>query len=72
MKRAVLTIIIANILLSFCISMVNAQKPAGPRLVLDKKVFNANEVKEGEIIEHTFTVSNTGDSVLEINKVKPG
>ena len=72
MKRVVFMVIIASVLFSSYCPMVNAQKPVGPRLVIDKKVFNANKVKEGEIIDHTFIVSNTGDSVLEINKVQPG
>ena len=72
MKKIIIMIIIANILLFFCISSLYAIEPVGPRLVLDKNVFDAKEVKEGDIIEHTFTISNTGDSLLEINRVKPG
>lgn len=49
-----------------------AQQAIGPRIVLKEKYFDAKQVKEGEIIEHTFTVHNAGDSTLEIKKVKPG
>lgn len=43
-----------------------------PEMVLPEKVFHAGEVKENDIIEHTFTVRNRGDGPLEIKKVKPG
>lgn len=44
----------------------------GPEMVLAEKIFQAKEVKEDEIIEHTFRVRNKGDSPLEIERVKPG
>jgi len=49
-----------------------AQQPIGPRMELKEKYFNANSLKEGQIIEHTFTVFNRGDRPLEIKKVQPG
>lgn len=49
-----------------------AQQAIGPRMVLEEKDFNAKQIKEGEIIDHTFTVRNTGDQPLEIKKVNPG
>jgi hypothetical protein len=44
----------------------------GPRIVIEEKSFDAKEVKEGEVIEHTFIVNNKGEEVLEIRKVSPG
>ncbi len=49
-----------------------AQQAVGPRIVLEEKYFDAKQIKEGEIIEHTFTVRNMGDRPLEIKKVNPG
>jgi hypothetical protein len=49
-----------------------AQQAIGPKMVLEKKYFDAKQIKEGEIIEHAFTVRNTGDRPLEIKKVNPG
>jgi len=49
-----------------------AQQAVGPRIVLEEKYFDAQQIKEGEIIEHTFTVLNIGDRPLEIKKVNPG
>ena len=49
-----------------------AQQPTGPKMELKEKYFNAKSIKEGQIIEHTFTVFNRGDDTLEIKKVQPG
>jgi adenine specific DNA methylase Mod len=49
-----------------------AQQPTGPKMELKEKYFNAKSVKEGQIIEHTFTVFNRGDRPLEIKKIQPG
>ena len=49
-----------------------AQQALGPRMFLEEKHFDAKQVKEGQIIEHTFNVLNVGDSTLEIKKVDPG
>lgn len=49
-----------------------AQTATGPKMVVKEKFFDAQQVKEGEIIVHHFKVLNTGDSPLEIKKVKPG
>ena len=50
----------------------HAQKAQGPKMVLKERVFDFKEVKEGEVIEHTFIVLNQGEETLEIKKVKPG
>ncbi len=49
-----------------------AQQAVGPRMVLEEKSFDAQQIKEDEIIVHTFTVRNMGDRPLEIKKVNPG
>ena len=49
-----------------------AQQAIGPKMVLEEKAFDAKQIKEGEIIEHTFTVRNMGERPLEIKKVNPG
>jgi hypothetical protein len=45
---------------------------AGPRLVIDEKRFDFEEVKEGSVVTHSFNVRNTGDEPLQIKKVRPG
>ncbi len=49
-----------------------AQQTTGPRMVIGEGYFDAREVKEGDVIEHMFTVLNRGDRTLEIQKVNPG
>ena len=49
-----------------------AQEVLGPKMVLKERVFDFKEVKEGEVIEHTFKVLNQGEESLEIKKVAPG
>lgn len=49
-----------------------AQTAVGPNMVVKEKSFDAQQVKEGQIIVHNFKVLNTGDSPLEIKKVNPG
>jgi hypothetical protein len=49
-----------------------AQEVLGPKMVLKEQEFDFKEVKEGEIIKHTFQVLNEGDERLEIKKVSPG
>jgi len=48
-----------------------AAEISGPHLVVPETNFDFKEVKEGEKIEHTFTIVNKGDEVLEIDRVKP-
>jgi len=62
--------LIFSIVVSFGIAL--AQQAIGPRIVLEETFFDAKQIKEGGIIEHTFTVLNTGDQTLEIQKVNPG
>ena len=65
---------IAYALMGLCLSAPNswAQEKKGPRLLVKEKVFDAGEIDEGKPIEHAFIVSNEGDEVLKIEKVKPG
>ena len=72
MNRALFGAFLLIICLFLCLPAGLAQQATGPRIVIEKKFFDAQEVKEGEIIEHTFTVNNKGDEVLEIRKVNPG
>lgn len=48
------------------------QAAVGPKMVIEEKLFNAMQVKEGDVIRHTFTVRNTGDQPLKIERVQPG
>ena len=53
---------------SFCL----AAETGTPGMVLVEKIYDAKEIKENQVIEHTFKVRNNGDGPLEITKIKPG
>ena len=72
MKRTLFGAFLLIICLFLCIPANLAQQAAGPRIVIEERLFDARQVKEGEVIEHTFTVKNKGKEVLEIRKVSPG
>jgi len=72
MKRTLSGAVLLIICLFLCTPAGLAQQAAGPRIVIEERLFDAREVKEGEVIEHTFTVKNNGKEILEIRKVSPG
>ena len=63
-----LTFLILMFGLGYCLASENI----GPKLVIEERLFDAMEVKEGTVIEHSFKVLNTGDSPLMLTKVSPG
>ncbi len=43
---------------------------SGSRIVLDAELHDFGTVKQGDVLEHSFKVSNTGGIPLEISDVK--
>jgi len=41
-------------------------------MVLPEKLYNAQAVKQGDVVAHDFPVLNEGDRPLEIKRVQPG
>jgi hypothetical protein len=72
MKKFGLAILIPIFHLVFFIYSGMAQEVKGPKMVIRDPVFDFKEVKEGEVLDHTFKVFNQGDQDLVIKKVKPG
>ena len=72
MRRVIYVVFLSVLWLSLYLPPALAQNAMGPRMVIEERFFNAQQVKEGEIIEHTFTIHNKGDGILEIEKVNPG
>ena len=72
MKRVTCFVFLPIILVILTFSVCWAEQKTGPRMLLEEKLFDAKEIKENAVIEHTFKVKNIGDSTLEIKKVKPG
>ena len=72
MKKFQYWVTFLTLLIIFTLSTALAQQPTGPQMVIEKNHFDAQIVKEGEIIKHDFSVFNKGGSTLEIEKVRPG
>ncbi len=50
-------------------SMSAEQKANAPKIVFSESTFEFEEIKQGETVEHTFTITNEGKSELIIRKV---
>ena len=72
MRKQILVAIFCTSLICLCAYSASAQAASGPKMVLKEWEFDCGKVKEGEIIEHTFSVLNQGDETLEIVRVRPG
>jgi len=57
---------------SFFCTLSRAQETKKPKLVIEKPIFDAGEINEGETIKHTFLIYNHGNATLEIKDVRPG
>ncbi len=51
-------------------SLSPEEKANAPSIVFDNTTFNFAEIKQGEKVEHVFTITNSGKSDLFIRKVK--
>ena len=72
MKKIVINIMILSLTLLFCFNAIPAEEIIGPRILIEETLFDAKEVMQGKMIQHTFKVQNTGNQALQIDKVKPG
>jgi hypothetical protein len=50
----------------------SSQGGRGPVMRVSEKIHPFGEVNPWEMVEHTFTVFNDGESVLRIERVSPG
>ncbi|MCK4783700.1 MAG: DUF1573 domain-containing protein [Desulfobacteraceae bacterium] len=72
MRRYWLVGIVCIALITLSGYSATAQEIMGPKMVLKEQVFDFKEVKEGEVISHSFQVFNHGDEILRILRVRPG
>ena len=72
MRKQMLMAVFFTSLICLCAYSAGAEAASGPKMVLKELEFDCGEVKEGAVIEHTFSVLNRGDETLEIIRVKPG
>jgi hypothetical protein len=56
------------------LALATAPALAGPKMVIDKQEVDVGVYIEGKVktVEAVFKITNTGDAVLHIKKVKPG
>ena len=72
MKKCLLLLLSSFLINAFLGYSIPAQEKQGPKMILEEERFDFGEVKEGEVISHSFKVLNQGDQPLEIKNVKPG
>jgi hypothetical protein len=71
-QKLVFCVLFSISLVSLCLATGWAQQTRGPKMVLPEKLYNAQEVEEGDVVTHDFPVLNQGDQPLEIKRVQPG
>lgn len=56
------------------LALAAAPVVAGPKMAVDKQEIDVGVLTEGKVktVEAVFKITNTGDAVLHIRKVKPG
>ena len=71
-QKIILGVFLSISLVSLCLATGWAQQTSGPKMVLPEKLYKAQAVKQGDIVQHDFPVFNEGDQPLEIKRVHPG
>ena len=72
MKRVFEITLLVFLLSVFWGHTLLAQENRGAKIVVKEPVFDFKEIKEGDVVQHTFKVLNEGDQILEIKNVRPG
>lgn len=72
MKSVLMLALFCFMILFFLGSPESAEKGTGPQMVMTETSHDFGEVDQGALVEHSFTVMNRGDQVLEIKSVNPG
>ena len=70
MKNKLFTLLISIILLTPLFS--EAQEISRPQIYVEKINYDAGKVMAGTVIDHTFTIYNRGNEILNIKGVRPG
>jgi hypothetical protein len=55
----------------FAFFTVTSFAVAGPRIQFATPIFDFGQVKNGEVVQHTFIFTNIGDQLLELTDVRP-
>ena len=70
--RKINTISLCLITILFIFFDVWADETKGPSLIILEPHYDAMEVQEGTVINHSFRLKNDGKTPLEIKRVNPG
>ena len=71
LSRATFLVMLVVIALGIA-AAASAQDEAKPTILIEEKRFDFGEIYEQDRYRHEFTVKNTGNADLKIEKVKPG
>ncbi len=66
----IVVISLALVIVCLCPPAFAQEKALEPHLVISERSYDFKDVNEGDILEHSFQVSNTGNGILEIKNVK--
>ncbi len=70
MKRVLLLVILIMAACGAGGRMLPAQEHKGPKIEVKEELYDAGKVVQGEPVVHVFGIRNTGDEILEIQKVQ--
>lgn len=60
-----------RLLSTLALALMATGAGATPMITVDEPAFDAGEVEQGSVIEHTFVIANSGDETLRILGVRP-
>ena len=72
MTKRLFPMMLAAVLVVFCIATAVPADEGMPRAVIENEVYEFSAVYEGVDVIHDFIVQNKGDADLEITDVKAG
>ncbi|MDD5723876.1 MAG: DUF1573 domain-containing protein [Syntrophales bacterium] len=70
MRKVCAVVLLLALYVTLSAWAVAAREIKGPLMIIRESTFDFTEVKEGEILEHTFKVLNEGGQSLEIEKIR--
>ncbi len=63
------SIVLFVLSVSFFLSAIGTSHAQGPEIMVSEEEYDFGEVKQGDVLEHTFKVFNIGTETLVIQKV---
>ena len=72
MFRVLCRVLFFSCFILFAANPVSSEVKQGPKAVISNPEFDFKDVKQGETVEHAFTIQNRGDLPLKVLNVRPG